>query len=83
MKLNKVTFNDDGTPDELTFTMSAIESNAILGVFGQFNGHAHEKMLYGPKDDVYEGLSQAWCMLDEDGCMFKIPPIATLNGAPS
>lgn len=78
MKCRAITFDEDGEPETLTFTMTINEANAILGVFGQFNGHAQMQLGLVDGESVYDGLSDAFCKLYDDGKLRSVPSLAVL-----
>lgn len=78
MNIKTITYDDDGEPETLTFTMSLAEAAAIHALFGKLNGHAHKQL--GDVDDVYDEISRVFNGHWDDGRPPTAPLLPTLDG---
>lgn len=78
MRVTAMTVNEEQELETISVVMSIEEANAIVGVFGKFNGYAMDRM--GDVGGVYDSLWSLFCKFYEDGHPTGCPMITTLEG---
>jgi hypothetical protein len=82
MKVTAVTMDAEQELETISVVMTIEEASAIVGLFGQLNGHAHNKL---GDVDVYTPLWNLFVKFYEDGhptgCP-EVPRMSEINKAP-